>query len=328
MAMSVAVARSLAEWEGVAGQKAPGARTVLTIGNFDGVHVGHREILRRVVERARQTASIAAVVTFDPHPLKVLRPAEAPGLLSTMTQRLQEMEKLEIEAALVLRFDPELAKLSPEEFVRTILVETLRMTTVFVGENFRFGHKQAGDVNVLRELGRKYDYRVEIVEPVVMAGEIVSSTAVRVAVSEGHMGTAARLLGRPYALSGAIRSGTGTGARLVFPTLNLVPEQDILPARGVYATETFVEGRGYRSATNVGVRPTFDGKTLAIESHLFDFSQPLTAGPMQVWFWKQLRGEQKFTGPEELRGQIERDLERTKVFFRHLDRARRAQQMA
>jgi riboflavin kinase/FMN adenylyltransferase len=325
--MAMRVARSLEEWRTAAGASL-GERTVVTIGNFDGVHVGHREILRRVVERARETANLAAVVTFDPHPMKVLRPAEAPGLLSTMAQRLQEMEKLGIEAALVLRFDAELARVSPEDFVRTILAETLKMSVVFVGENFRFGHKHAGDVKLLRELGRKHDYRVEILEPVVMAGEIVSSTAVRVAVAEGDMETAARLLGRPYALSGEIRRGTGTGARLVFPTLNLAPEQEIFPARGVYATETFVEGRGYRSATNVGVRPTFDGKTLTIESHLFDFEQEVTAGPMQVWFWKRLRGEQKFSGPEELRGQIAKDLEETKAFFRHLDRTRGAQQTA
>jgi riboflavin kinase / FMN adenylyltransferase len=314
MATGVAVARSLAEWAGVAGKNPRAGRTVLTIGNFDGVHVGHREILRRVAERARETANLAAVVTFDPHPMKVLRPAEAPGLLSTMAQRLQEMEKLGIEAALVLRFDAELARVSPEDFVRTILAETLKMSVVLVGDNFRFGHKHAGDVKLLRELGRRYDYRVEILEPVVMA--------------EGDMETAARLLGRPYALSGEIRRGTGTGARVVFPTLNLAPEQEILPARGVYATETIVEGRGYRSATNVGVRPTFDGKTLTIESHLLDFEQEVTAGPMQVWFWKRLRGEQKFSGPEELRGQIAKDLEGTKEFFGHLDRGRRAQQTA
>ena len=336
--MALRVAKSLEEWRaaaefreasrrgtsrpGTSSGTAAGERTVLTIGNFDGVHLGHREILRRVVERATETRCLAAVVTFDPHPLKVLRPAEAPVLLSTMTQRLREMETLGIAAVLALPFDLEMAKLSPEEFVRTILVETMCAACIFVGGNFRFGHKQAGDVKVLRELGLRFGYTVEIVEPVVLRGEIVSSTAIREAVRAGRVQEAARLLERPFALTGNIQPGTGTGSRVVFPTLNLRHEQEITPGNGVYATETVVGGRVYRSATNVGVRPTFDGKALAIESHLFNFDERVTAGPMQIWFWKRLRAEKKFSGPEELRGQIARDIERSKTFFRRLDRAR------
>lgn len=325
--MPLQVARSLAEWRAAAAlarQEAAGGRTVVTIGNFDGVHLGHREILRRVVERAGSTACLAGVVTFDPHPLKILRPAEAPALLSTMQQRLLEMDRLGIEAALVLPFTLEIAQLTPEDFVRTILAEAMGVATIFVGENFRFGSRAAGDVNALRELGRRFGYGVEIVEPVVVRGEVVSSTAVRVAVAEGRVGAARQLLGRPFALTGTIRPGSGTGSRAVFPTLNLAPEQEIVPAKGVYVTETFVEGRGYRSATNVGVRPTFNGSALSIESHLFDFDERMTEGPMQVWFWKRLRGEQKFSGPEALRAQIARDLERCRTFFRHLDRVRRS----
>jgi riboflavin kinase/FMN adenylyltransferase len=323
--MPMQVARSLEEWRAAAAM-APRDRSALTVGNFDGVHLGHREILRRVVEGAKKSVCLAAAVTFEPHPLKILRPAEAPALLSTMAQRLLEMEGLGIEAVLVLPFTLEVAKLSPEDFVRTILVEGMRVSSIFVGDNFRFGHRAAGDVKALRELAQRFDFHVEIVEPVVLRGEIVSSTAVRVAVTEGRIGTARQLLGRPFALTGTIRPGTGTGSRAVFPTLNLAPEQEILPARGVYVTETFVEGRGYRSATNVGVRPTFDGNTLSVESHLLDFDDRLTHGPMQVWFWKRLRGEQKFSGAPALRAQIARDIERCRTFFRHLDRARKSQQ--
>ncbi len=326
--MPLRVARSLQEWSRTAGALAPRDRTVLTIGNFDGVHLGHQEILRRVAECARGTVCLAAVVTFDPHPMKVLRPGEAPALLSTMAQRLFEMDGLGIEAALVLPFDLELAKLSPQDFVRTILVETLRVSALFVGESFRFGHRQAGDVKILRQLGEQYGYRVEIVEPVVLRGEVVSSTAVRVAVGEGRMGTARQLLGRPFALTGTVRPGTGTGGRVVVPTLNLAHEQEIVPCIGVYATETFVDDRGYRSTTNVGVRPTFNGSALTVESHLFDFEERITSGPMQIWFWKRLRGEHKFSGPDALREQISKDLGRTRTFFRHLDRARRSQQTA
>jgi riboflavin kinase/FMN adenylyltransferase len=321
--MPLEVARSLGEWRDAAAlaRRETGVdRTVLTIGNFDGVHLGHREILRRVVECAKKTVCLTGAVTFDPHPLKILRPADAPAQLSTLQQRLLEMDRLGVEAVLVLPFTLEIAKLSPEDFVRTILVETMRVSTVFVGENFRFGNRAAGNVKALRELGQRFGYGVEIVEPVVLRGEIVSSTAVRVAVAEGRVGSARQLLGRPFALTGKIRPGTGTGSRAVFPTLNLAPEQEIVPAMGVYVTETFVDGRGYRSATNVGVRPTFNGSALSIESHLFDFDQRMTEGPMQVWFWKRLRGEQKFSGAEALRAQIARDLERCRAFFRHLDR--------
>ena len=314
--MPLAVLHSLGEWAARLGRP----ETVLTVGSFDGVHLGHQRVLRGVVEHARATARLAAAVTFDPHPLKVLRPAEAPLLIASLAQRLAGLERHGLDAALVLRFDLELSRLSPEEFVRGILVEKLGVRVMLVGENFRFGHRQAGDVRLLAALGQRFGFDAEIAPPVVVRGEVVSSTAIRRAVQLGRVERAARLLGQPFALTGEIRLGSGRGARIVVPTLNLAPEQELRPAIGVYATETRVGGQLYRSATNVGVRPTFDGGGVTVESHLLDFSERITNGPMEVHFWKRLREERKFAGPEALRAQIAKDLARTRSFFERFDR--------
>ncbi len=317
--MALEVLHSPAEW--VARFGATSARTALTVGNFDGIHLGHQRILRGVVERARATRAISAAVTFDPQPLKILRPAEAPPLISTLAQRLAGFDELGIAAALVLRFDLALSQLSPEEFVRGILVEKLHVGTILVGQNFRFGYRHAGDIKLLTEFGRQLGFAVEIVPPVVARGQVVSSTAIRREISGGRVSLAARLLGRPFVLTGTIRPGTGRGNSVVFPTLNLAAEQELLPAIGVYATETRVAGALYRSATNVGMRPTFDGHRLTIESHLLDFCATLTSGSMEIHFWKRLRNEKKFSSPEALRAQISVDLVRTRSFFQRLSRA-------
>lgn len=316
--MALALLHSPAEWVARFGANRP--RAALTVGNFDGIHLGHQKILRRVVERARTTGAMDAAVTFDPHPLKILRPADAPCLIATLAQRLEGLARLGLDAVVVLKFDAELARLSPEEFVRGILLEQLRMAAILVGENFRFGHRQSGDVRLLAELGHAHDFGVEMVPPVVVRGEVVSSSAIRRAVSEGRMSYATRLLGGPFALSGEVQRGSGRGGSIVFPTLNLAAEQELLPARGVYATETLAGSQWYRSATNVGVRPTFDGGSISVESHLLSFSESITSGRLEVRFWKRLREERKFSGPDALRVQIARDLARTQRFFERLDR--------
>jgi riboflavin kinase/FMN adenylyltransferase len=312
--MPFATAHSAEEW--VARFGAARKPSVVTIGNFDGVHLGHQKILLGVLERARRANLLSAVLTFYPHPARVLRPAMAPALLATLDQRLRAFEAAGMDAALVLRFDAELAKVSAEDFVQRYLVDTMRAKAILVGGNFRFGHRQAGDVKLLEELGRRSQFEVHVVLPVVADGVVVSSSAIREAVRDGRMEDAARLLGRPFALEGEIRPGTGQGRKLVVPTLNLATEQECLPRLGVYATETVVEGKVYRSATNVGMRPTFDGTRLAIESHLLDFSQQLTAGCMEVRFWTRLRDEQRFAGPQALREQVLKDVAQAREFFR------------
>jgi riboflavin kinase / FMN adenylyltransferase len=312
------------EWQERLGKDRPG--TVVTIGNFDGVHLGHQEILRDVVARAataagrsdardEQTELLPAVLTFYPHPARVLRPQQAPSLLETLPQRLADFAALGIAAALVLQFDAVLAQASAEDFVKEYLVDTMRARAVLVGASFRFGHKQLGDVELLKELGQRLGFEVVIVAPVIDGAEVVSSTAIREAVRAGRVEDARRMLGRPFALTGEIRTGTGQGRKLVVPTLNLATEQETLPKTGVYVTETVLPGGTYHSVTNVGVRPTFDGTRLAIESHLFDFADALTAGPMKVRFLQRLRDEQKFSGPEALREQVLADIARAKEIF-------------
>jgi len=309
----------------------PTARgSVLAIGNFDGIHLGHQAILRSVVERAHQLHAVPIALTFDPPPLKVLRPESAPLRLSTNAQRMDWFDSVGLEAAVVLPFTQDLAKLAPQEFVEQILVRDLRVRAVLVGENFRFGHKQAGDVHLLWELGRKHGFEVIVVPPVADHGEVVSSTAVRRKIAAGDVTHAGRLLGRPFVLTGEVVTGTGTGRRFTFPTLNLAPEQELLPARGVYITRTQLDGdpRRYRSVTNIGVRPTFNGSALSVETHLLDFQGQAAPKRIAVQFWKRLREEKKFSGPEELRAQIARDIAAANRFFSRLRRFRSLRQPA
>lgn len=224
-----------------------------------------------------------------------------------------------MDAVLVARFNRELAVLPPQEFAETFLAKTLRVGVVLVGDNFRFGHRQAGDVKMLGELGVRLGFAVEIVPPVYVDDRgtraVVSSSAIRAAVHEGRMEDAAGMLGRAFALAGEIRSGTGLGRKLVVPTLNLSTEQGTLPKLGVYATETTVAGAEYSSVTNVGMRPTFDGAKLAIESHLFSFDEDLTSGAMTVRFHTRIRDEKKFSGADELKQQVMKDIETAKRHF-------------
>jgi riboflavin kinase/FMN adenylyltransferase len=301
-----------------------GHSSVLAIGNFDGIHLGHQAILRATVERAHALNAVSTVLTFDPSPRKVLRPESAPPRLSTNAQRMEWFNRHGLEAVVVLPFTLDLARLSPQEFVEQILACDLRVKGVLVGENFRFGHKQAGDVKLLSEFGSKHGFDVVIIPPVVYRGEVVSSTIIRREVAEGDVSHAARLLGRPFALTGEVISGTGTGRKFTFPTLNLAVEQELLPARGVYVTRTCLEGetRSYRSVTNIGFRPTFNGSSLSVETHLLDAELAATPKRMEVRFWKRLREEKKFSGSEELRAQIAADIARANKFFSRLRRAR------
>jgi len=301
-----------------------GHTSVLAIGNFDGIHLGHQAILRTTVERARALNAVSTALTFDPSPRKVLRPETAPPRLSTNAQRMEWFNALGLEAVVVLPFTLDLARLSPEEFVDQILLRDLHVKAVLVGENFRFGHRQAGDVKLLSELGAIHGFDVVIVPPVVYRGEVVSSTIIRREVAEGDVSHAARLLGRPFALTGEVVSGTGTGRRFTFPTLNLAAEQELLPARGVYITRSCLEGetRSHRSVTNIGMRPTFNGSSLSVETHLLDTELATAPKRIEVRFCNRLREEKKFSGPEELRAQIARDIARANKYFSRLRRFR------
>lgn len=298
--------------------------STVAIGNFDGIHLGHQSILCAAALRAQEIGAVSAVLTFDPSPQKVLRPESAPLRISTIEQRLRCFSALGMEAAVVLPFTHELAKLSPLQFVDRILVDDLRVRAVFVGENFRFGHKQAGDARLLFQLGAERGFDVHILPPVIYRGEVVSSTIIRREIASGDVTRAARLLGRPFVLTGKVVSGTGTGRKFTFPTLNLAAEQELLPARGVYVTRTLLEGetRTRRSVTNVGVRPTFNGSALSVETHILEPIGDISPSRIEVHFWKRLREEKKFAGPEELRAQIASDISAANTFFDRLRASR------
>jgi riboflavin kinase/FMN adenylyltransferase len=273
---------------------------------------------------AKDTGAVATALTFEPPPLKVLRPETAPLRISTNQQRMEWFGALGMEAAVVLPFSKELAQLSPEEFVDEILVRQLSVKSVVVGDNFRFGHRQSGDVKFLRELGMRFGFGVVVHTPVVIDGEVVSSTLIRKQIAEGDVTHAARLLGRPFVLTGEVVAGSGTGRKFTFPTLNLHPEQELLPAKGVYITRTVLEGEpsSHRSVTNIGVRPTFNGSSITVETHLLDYSGNFSPKWIEIRFWKRLREEKKFSAADELREQIGKDIATANTFFARLRRLR------
>ncbi|MGH9788613.1 MAG: bifunctional riboflavin kinase/FAD synthetase, partial [Candidatus Acidiferrales bacterium] len=287
---------------------------VVTIGNFDGVHLGHRAILDRVVVEARARQGAALVLSFDPHPSRVLAPDRAPRLLTTPEQKLALLETAGIEAIVFAPFTLEFSRLSPQKFVEQVLHRRLGAAAVCIGANFRFGHRQAGDAALLAALAKQLGIAVHVVEPVVVQGEVASSSTIRRLVSEGDVRAAARLLGRPFALTGGVQRGEGRGRQLGFPTLNFVPEQECLPPNGVYVTETVASGRAHPSATNVGIRPTFDGQRLLVESHLLDFSDSLQPARLEVHFHDRLRDEMRFPSADALKAQIADDVARARRF--------------
>jgi riboflavin kinase/FMN adenylyltransferase len=295
----------------------------VSIGNFDGVHRGHQRILKALVQEARRRRGCAVAITFDPHPTKILTPATAPPLLLTLPQRLALLEAAGVDLALVLPFTPDFSRLSPRAFVKEVVLGGLGAEVVCVGQSFRFGYGQAGDAALLKKLAREFGFTLRTIPPVVHRGKTASSSLIRRLIVQGDVAAAAGLLARPFALTGEIQSGSGRGRTLDFHTLNIVPEQECLPARGVYVTETVLEGRAYASATNVGIRPTFDGGPLIVESHLLDFSRTLRGRRLEVRFYRRLRDEMRFSSPEALRAQIERDVERTRRYFARRRRKQR-----
>ncbi len=290
--------------------------SAVTIGNFDGVHIGHQHLFKLVSDAARRCGGTPTVLTFDPHPAKVVAPERAPRLLTTPEERIGLMARYGIEQVLLLPFSADVARLSPEEFVDRILVRALGAKAVVVGDNFRFGHKQAGDTRLLAELGSRYGYETSIAGAVKCRGRVVSSSAVRALIDAGNMALACRFLNRPYALSGIVVRGHGIGSKQTVPTLNLKTEAEVLPARGVYITRTHDKSRSWNSITNVGVRPTFGGQELSIETFLLEPLIGETPSQIRVEFLRRVREERKFESPEALKEQIMRDVARAQTYFR------------
>jgi riboflavin kinase/FMN adenylyltransferase len=290
---------------------------VLTIGNFDGLHLGHQFILRSVVDQARGLELQAAVLTFDPHPVRVLSPENAPKLISTTTQKLRLMESTGIDVVYTAPFDREFASLTPDAFIREYLVESLQVKVLCVGRNFTFGHRQHGTTDTLRSWRHAFDV-VEI-PPVLARGVVVSSTQVRQYIQEGHVSRACRLLGRWFEVEGAIVEGAGRGRHLTVPTINLKPENELLPRRGVYISRIAL-GPGYfmDSITNIGIRPTFGENVDTIETFALHADVPGGDRSARLQFLKRIRDERKFDSPELLQDQIRRDIATAERYFRRL----------
>ncbi len=296
--------------------------SAVTIGNFDGLHAGHRRIMRRVAAIGQGYGWKPSVLTFHPHPTTVVAPSRTPRLLTTTAQRCDLMRAEGIEQVLVLPFTPELAELSPEEFVARILSGRMQARVVLVGENFHFGAHQAGDVRALRELGDKYGFRTEVLTAVRRHGHTVSSSGVRRLILAGEVGLAARFLERPYFIEGRIVPGFGVGSKQTVPTLNLDTDAEILPANGVYITRTrdLDAPRRWNSITNIGNRPTFNGDALTVETFLLDPLEGDTPNNIRLEFLRRVREERKFESPEALKAQILRDVGRAQAYFRRCRR--------
>jgi riboflavin kinase/FMN adenylyltransferase len=295
------------------------AHPVLALGNFDGLHRGHRKILERLRRVAGERGATSVVMTFDPHPPRVVRPDKAPPLIMTTAQKLEALEEAGVQGAAIVRFTHELSQWDPETFVRTVLVEWLRVSEVWVGANFLFGHDRSGNFSLLRSLGARYGFKAEKIDPVRYKDFVVSSTRVRRLVSEARVDEASALLGHPYFIDGMVVGGDQRGRTIGFPTANLCTENELVPPHGVYATTAIIDGIVRPSITNIGTRPTVDtsGKT-TIETHIFDFDHDLYGTRMRLAFVQRLRDERAFESIDALKSQIASDCARARVLFDRL----------
>jgi len=288
---------------------------VLTIGNFDGVHLGHREIFRRVVAKARELGGTSAVMTFVPHPLKVLAPEKLRPLINTYDEKERLIRASRIDVFFSLPFSREFATVSAEDFVAEILVGRIGVKHLIVGYDYAFGRDREGDVVALRKLGDKYGFTLEVLEPVQQGERLFSSTRVRELIAAGEVGEVVHWLGRHFSLEGTVVRGDGRGRGLGFPTANLATAKELLPASGVYAVKVRLDGKYYDGVANLGSNPTFPGATGGVEVHLFDFDQDIYGKPLRIYFMARLRGETRFSGPRELVAAIEQDVARSRTLL-------------
>jgi riboflavin kinase/FMN adenylyltransferase len=289
---------------------------VLALGNFDGLHRGHQKIVERIRRGAGERGATAVVLTFDPHPPRVVRPDKAPPLLMTMAQKLRALERAGVHGTAVVRFTRQLSQWSPEAFVKAVLVDWLRVAEVWVGADFLFGRERAGNFTVLRTLGQHYGFRAEKIDPVRYKEFVVSSTRIRRLVSEGRVDEAGALLGHHFAIDGVVVAGARRGRELGFPTANLSTENELVPPTGVYATTVDIAGTRWPSITNVGVRPTFEAAgAVTVETHVLGLAADLYGAPVSLSFVQRLRDERRFPDVDALKEQIEADIRRARRLF-------------
>lgn len=291
-------------------------RVCVALGTFDGVHIGHREIISRAVEKAKAVAGTSVVFTFTNHPLSVIDEKRCPPQIVTLEEKAKILQSLGVDVLLAIPFTPELLKLSAQEFI-ALLVENLKPGHIMVGPNYSFGYRSSGDPDFLKAAGERHGFAVCVHPGVRVDNQIVSSTLIRKLISEGKINEAARLLGRPIRLCGEVVHGEKRGGKtLGYPTANLkVAPQLVLPKNGVYVTRAFLGGIAYDSITNIGINPTFSGNVKTVEAHLLDFDGDIYQCALELQFCKRLRSEQRFASPDELRRQIKADVLLARDFF-------------
>jgi len=290
--------------------------TVLTLGVFDGLHLGHQLIMHTVVERARALGAVPTAITFDPHPRAVLHPHSSPPLLQTLDQKVEGFGVLGIEQTIVIRFTEEFSKIPAEDFLRDAVMDRLHAREVYLGRGFAFGHNREGNIELLRQVSKELAFVAGEVPEVGLRGQRVSSSKIRELLAQGKVNLARRMLGRPYGVEGRVERGNERGHRLGFPTANLRPQNRVIPAHGVYVTGTLIEGQWRRSVTNVGTRPTFEtGLEPSVETYVVNWTGDLYGDVIRVRFLHRLRNEQKFNSLESLKTQISRDVDRAQNYF-------------
>jgi riboflavin kinase/FMN adenylyltransferase len=291
--------------------------TVLTLGVFDGLHLGHQLIMSTVVERARAINAVPTVITFDPHPRAVLHPESAPPLLQTFDQKIEAFGVLGIEQTIIIRFTRDFAQLEAEDFLRDVVRDRLQAVAVYLGRGFAFGRNREGNIELLREVSEQLGFSADEVPEVRLRGQRISSSKIRGLLAEGKVNLARRMLGRPYGVEGRVVRGAERGRYLGFPTANLRPENRVIPRGGVYVTATLIEGVWRRSITNIGTRPTFENDSAqpSVETYVMNWTGDLYGDVVRVRFLHRLRNEQKFASIDELKQQIARDRDRATAYF-------------
>jgi len=290
--------------------------TVLTLGVFDGLHLGHQLIMRTVVERARALGVVPTAITFDPHPRAVLHPQSSPPLLQTLDQKVEGFGVLGIEQTIVVRFTEEFSKIPAEDFLRDVVMDRLHAREVYLGRGFAFGHNRKGNFELLRQVSKELGFVAGEVPEVGLRGQRVSSSKIRELLAQGKVNLARRMLGRPYGVEGRVERGNERGHTLGFPTANLRPQNRVIPANGVYVTGTLIDGQWRRSVTNVGTRPTFEtGSEPSVETFVMNWGGDLYGDVIRVRFLYRLRNEHKFDSLESLKTQITKDVDRAQNYF-------------
>lgn len=297
--------------------KTPLNNPVLTIGNFDGVHKGHLVLFEKVKNRAKAIGGQSAVMTFEPHPIKVMRPGNGPLLITPTRQKLDLISHAGIDLILCIPFTPQFASISAEDFVQDILVDMLGIKEIVVGYDYTFGYRRLGNIRLLQEMGDKLGFQVHVVDPVRLDDTLVSSTSIRKFVQEGKLSEAKKLLGRDYQIRGTVVKGKNRGGRLLgFPTANLRLIDELIPKGGVYAVTVMVNDKTYYGVTNIGYNPTFGDDALSVETHLLDFSEDILDKTIKVNFIQRLRDEKTYRSAKELADQIAQDILKAKELFK------------